>query len=119
VAAQPEKLDSYQRDIAKGLERAFGKLRSSPSPDPEAIRELRAELEYARAEQRRGEPLPIPIDPPWYFNTGCCSGDGNVTGIEFADGEIRLVRWPDDEGEARQKVLAREELAKVLEAVRG
>jgi hypothetical protein len=24
VAAEPEKLDSYQRDIAKGFERAFG-----------------------------------------------------------------------------------------------
>jgi hypothetical protein len=102
------------------LERALAELRSSPSPDSDAIRELRAELEYARAEQRRGEPLPIPIDPPCYFNTGCCSfGDGDVTGIEIADGEIRLVRWPNDESEPRQKVLAREELEKVLEAVRG
>jgi hypothetical protein len=102
------------------LERALAELRSSPSPDPDAIRELRAELEYARAEERRGEPPPIPIDPPCYFNTGCCCfGDGDVTGIEIADGEIRLVRWPNDEGEPRQKVLAGEELAKVLEAVRG
>ncbi|MEZ5330297.1 MAG: hypothetical protein R3F19_35055 [Verrucomicrobiales bacterium] len=31
---------------------------------------------------------------PCYFNTGCCSfSDGDITGIEIADGEIRLVRW--------------------------
>src|SRR5215211_2783982 len=37
---------------------------------------------------------PIPIDPPCFFNTGCCSfGDGDITGLELADGEIRLVRW--------------------------
>ena len=63
--------------------------------------------------------MPIPIDPPCYFNTGCCCfGDGDVTGIEIADGEIRLVRWPNDEGEPLPKVLASEKLANVLEAVR-
>lgn len=31
---------------------------------------------------------------PYYFNTGCCSfADGDITGIEIADGEIRLIKW--------------------------
>ncbi|CAN5454659.1 metallophosphoesterase [soil metagenome] len=31
---------------------------------------------------------------PCYFNTGCCSfADGDITGLEIADGEIRLVKW--------------------------
>jgi hypothetical protein len=31
---------------------------------------------------------------PCYFNTGCCRfKDGDITGIELVDGEIRLVRW--------------------------
>ena len=31
---------------------------------------------------------------PCYFNTGCCSfADGDITGIELAEGEIRLVKW--------------------------
>lgn len=35
------------------------------------------------------------LDTPCYFNTGCCSfGDGDITGIELAENEIRLVRWP-------------------------
>lgn len=38
---------------------------------------------------------------PCYFNTGCCSyGDGGITGIEIADGMIRLVKW-DTPGERR------------------
>lgn len=31
---------------------------------------------------------------PYYFNTGCCCfSDGDITGIELAEGEIRLVKW--------------------------
>ena len=41
-----------------------------------------------------GEPIKIPSPKPFYFNTGCCSfADGDITGIEIADGEIRLVKW--------------------------
>jgi UDP-2,3-diacylglucosamine pyrophosphatase LpxH len=102
------------------LERRLEELRSAPSPDREEIGKLRAQLEQARAVERGGDPPPTPIDPPCYFNTGCCSfGDGDVTGIEIADGEMRLVRWPNDAGEALPKVLAKEELSSVLEAVRG
>jgi UDP-2,3-diacylglucosamine pyrophosphatase LpxH len=101
------------------LERKLEELRSSPSPDAEEIARLRAQLELARAEERGGDPPPTPIDPPCYFNTGCCSfGDGDVTGIEIADGEMRLVRWPNDAGEALPKVLTKENVADVLEAVR-
>jgi hypothetical protein len=55
---------------------------------------LRAELEYARTSLRRPEAV-LTVSPPCYFNTGCCSfPDGDITGIELADGMIRLVRWP-------------------------
>lgn len=93
--------------------------RAKSPTDRDKIARLRAELGWIEAIERSAEPAPIPIEPPCYFNTGCCSfPDGDVTGIEIADGEIRLVRWPNDEGEPRRKVLASEELAKVLEAVR-
>lgn len=36
---------------------------------------------------------------PCYFNSGCCSyGDGDVTGLEIATGDMRLVRWLDNDG---------------------
>jgi hypothetical protein len=60
----------------------------------------------------------VPVVPPCYFNTGCCSfGDGDVTGVEIADSEIRLVRWPDNDGLPAPKVLARADLREVLRLV--
>lgn len=34
---------------------------------------------------------------PCYFNTGCCSfADGDITGLEISNGEIRLVKWQQE-----------------------
>ena len=35
---------------------------------------------------------------PCYFNAGCCSfSDGDITGIEMADGQLKLLKWrPND-----------------------
>lgn len=43
---------------------------------------------------------------PSYFNTGCCCfDDGDITGIEIADGFIRLIKWYDEENGCKRKVL--------------
>jgi hypothetical protein len=35
---------------------------------------------------------------PSYFNTGCCCyRDGDITGIEIENGEIRLIKWSGGE----------------------
>jgi hypothetical protein len=83
------------------------------------IAELSAQLEWILAQNRQSpaELSMIPFKKPSYFNTGCCSFfDGDVTGLEFVDGEIRLVRWPDDEDSPKPKVLARESLRDVFAA---
>jgi hypothetical protein len=86
--------------------------------DAERLSALHAELEWGRAEQRRREPPPIPVVPPCYFNTGCCCfGDGDVTGLEIADGAIRLVRWPDPDERPRPAILAEADLRDVLQRV--
>src|ERR687886_404857 len=60
---------------------------------------------------------PPALSPPCYFNTGCCSfGDGDITGIEIAGGEIRLIRWLDDNEDPHPKILARDSLTEVLTA---
>lgn len=68
--------------------------------------ELRADLEYARAEIRRVVQPPAVDSPPCYFNTGsCCFGDGDLTAIEISDGRIRLVRWPGGDPHPRPQPL--------------
>jgi predicted phosphodiesterase len=45
---------------------------------------------------------------PCYFNSGCCCFvDGDITGIEIADGMIRLIKW-HKENDVSQRILLEE-----------
>jgi UDP-2,3-diacylglucosamine pyrophosphatase LpxH len=93
---------------------------SAEPRDVERIASLRAELEWIEADARRGGPQRIPIEPPCYFNTGCCCfPDGDVTGLEISDGRIRLVRWPTDDEKPLFKLLVEDDLRNVLASVNG
>jgi hypothetical protein len=75
------------------------------SVDMDEIRRAEAELQLARAQQK-----------PSYFNSGCCCfNDGRITGIEIAEGEIRLVRWADSIGRLQPEILDRLSLRNVFE----
>jgi len=73
------------------------------------IAELSAELEWVRAQDQKEsgpEGAVVAQESPSYFNTGCCCFvDGDITGVEIADGEIRLIRWPDDENRPKPQLL--------------
>ncbi|MBI2730467.1 MAG: metallophosphoesterase family protein [Sphingobacteriales bacterium] len=46
---------------------------------------------------------------PSYFNTGCCCfSDGDITGIEIADGIIRLIKWGYDENKNSVRAILEE-----------
>ena len=87
------------------------------------LAELYAELEWVRAQD---EAVPgiegraarvVEMEQPCYFNTGCCCfADGDITGIEIAEGELRLVRWPDNTDEPKPQILERLALARVFRA---
>ena len=48
-------------------------------------------------------------------NSGCCSYfNGDCTGIEIADGEIRLVRWSTELDDPSDRVLEAEDLQGVF-----
>ncbi|MCP9752693.1 metallophosphoesterase [Ferruginibacter sp. HRS2-29] len=52
---------------------------------------------------------------PSYFNTGCCCyDDGDITGIEIADGFIRLIKWYDEEVFSKRMVLEEKEIGELL-----
>jgi predicted phosphodiesterase len=46
---------------------------------------------------------------PTYFNSGCCCfDDGDITGIEIADGFIRLIKWEYDEHKKSKRFVLEE-----------
>jgi len=74
------------------------------------------ESKLSPEERQKSEPFENPL--PCYFNTGCCSfEDGDITGIEMSAGEIRLVRWPDDNDNPRPKVLEDGNLKEIFQAI--
>jgi predicted phosphodiesterase len=78
-----------------------------------------AGLEFLRAKERWRVGKPEPVNPPCYFNTGCCAfADGDATGLVIEDGEIKLVRLPDAAVTALPQELASAPLAEVLRQVR-
>jgi UDP-2,3-diacylglucosamine pyrophosphatase LpxH len=101
VFSTPETKPERKPDV---VEAELKKLREQGA-SVDQIAELRAELEFVRTEAFGDPPKEMPV--PCYFNTGCCSyGDGDVTGLELSNGEIRLVRWLNDEAEPKKKQLA-------------
>ena len=52
----------------------------------------------------------VPIIKPTYFNTGCCCfNDGDITGLEIAQGYIRLVKW-QNKNSAPERIVLEEKL---------
>ncbi|NSL86844.1 metallophosphoesterase [Chitinophaga sp. Mgbs1] len=73
--------------------------------DTATVRHIEAELQRRQAEYA-GKQLVKTMAHPTYFNTGCCCfNDGDITGIEIADGYIRLIKWSGKNGDFQRKVL--------------
>ncbi len=110
---------SHLAALEADLEEARAALAAAPD-DPERrgrVAALEAEREWVRAQETQEPDASEPELPslPCYFNTGCCSFlDGDITGIEIAGGQIRLVRWPDDAGAPRPQTLAERSLTEVF-----
>ena len=55
---------------------------------------------------------------PGYFNAGCCCfNDGDITGIEIADGNLRLIKWAAKDGKPQRQVLEEESLEKLWDLI--
>lgn len=87
--------------------------------DAEAVSLLLAQREWVLAQDQPNPPIESAVSPakPCYFNAGCCCfSDGDITGIEIARGQIRLVRWPDKTRKPTPCILAEAVLRDVLAA---
>ncbi len=87
------------------------------SGDKEAVAAL-----YAEIRKREREFTAVSVDYqvmlPSYFNSGCCCFmDGDITGIEIADGFIRLVKWTKKNGEPERVLLEEKSLSELVESI--
>ncbi len=75
------------------LERLYYQLEQARASDD---KELQQHFEEKLSEQiKKGETAPtFKAYKPTYFNSGCCCySDGDITGIEIANGHINLIKW--------------------------
>ncbi len=86
------------------IERLYKQLQKAKAyNDNNAVKQVEAEI-----QKREIEFQAVSVDyltmKPTYFNSGCCCfADGDITGIEIADGCIRLIKWTSkDENPQRQ-----------------
>lgn len=79
---------------------------------------LQAELDKRKAEYA-GKQFIKTMVVPSYFNTGCCCFfDGDITGIEIAEGEIRLIKWEEKENVPTRRVLEYAPLSYIFDQLR-
>jgi len=70
----------------------------------DSIREVLNKISRKKKESGKcRSPLSLPI----LFNTGCCIfEDGDITGLEIEDGELRLIKWGEnDQGDIKRTIL--------------
>lgn len=112
---------SYPARIMLQLAVAEADYKANPTDvgKRDVVGQLAAELEWVRGQENQAhgpEGMGKSVSKPCYFNTGCCSfSDGDITGIEISDGQIRLVRLPTKEHEPIPQVLETDFLTDVLE----
>jgi predicted phosphodiesterase len=75
------------------LERVYEKLDiATKANDMAQINELQTKITALHLQESTAPSFAGYLDT--YFNTGCCCfDDGDITGIEIADGCIRLIKW--------------------------
>jgi hypothetical protein len=75
------------------IERLYRRLLYARACNDASIPEIEAEIRKRKFEYSTVSEDYLKLMPS-YFNSGCCCyDDGEITGIEIADGQLRLVKW--------------------------
>lgn len=97
------------------LERLYKQLIEAKQTNNEkAVQQLNKEIRF-RQEEYDYVNSNYTNMKPFYFNTGCCCySDGDITGIEIADGMIRLIKWKKKDTVSIREVLEEMKLTDLL-----
>jgi predicted phosphodiesterase len=96
------------------LERLFKKLNIARlANDTMEVDRLRNQIQKQKIKE--DSMIDFSAYRPSYFNTGCCCySDGDITGIEIADGKIRLIKWEYDDQNISRRILLEESSLSLL-----
>ncbi|WP_152268992.1 metallophosphoesterase [Agriterribacter humi] len=88
------------------LERLYKQLLvARQNNNSKAITDLQKEIAFRRQEYDHVSEDYLRLKPT-YFNSGCCCfNDGDITGIEIEEGEIRLIKWKMDNTISKRTIL--------------
>lgn len=97
------------------LESLYQKLNKAWDKKDEAeVEKLNKEIHFRQNEYDfvKGNYIDV---KPYYFNSGCCCfDDGDITGIEIADGMIRLIKWQNKNGSNERLIMEEMQLKTLL-----
>jgi predicted phosphodiesterase len=98
------------------IERLYRQLQMAPPDgDAEQTQIIREEIRKRKFEDNHVTDDFLQMKPT-YYNAGCCCfNDGDITGIEIAEGHLRLIKWAVKEGKPQRQVLEEETLQKLFE----
>ncbi|HVM89511.1 MAG TPA: metallophosphoesterase [Puia sp.] len=101
------------------IDRLTKQLQQAQKRNDEAeIKSIEEELQRRKLEYAGKQEVKTNVKP-CYFNSGCCCfDDGNITGIEIAEGNIRLIKWHEENGQPARAVLEQSELSYIFEKLK-
>lgn len=90
------------------LERLFSRLlKAEQLHNIEEIENIKAQIRLRKIKHE--STTDFSAYEPTYFNTGCCCfNDGDITGIEIAEGYIRLIKWEYNDKEESERLVLEE-----------
>jgi predicted phosphodiesterase len=100
------------------IERLYRQLLFARQAKDEAMTEaVQKEIEFRKFEYTHVSEDYLKLIPT-YFNSGCCCfSDGVITGLEIADGALRLIKWSTINGKTERTVLEEAALRELIDAI--
>jgi predicted phosphodiesterase len=85
--------------------------------DESMIRTLQKEIEFRKFEYNNISDDYLKLKPT-YFNSGCCCfNDGDITGIEISEGNLRLIKWTSKGAGPKRVILEETPLSELMETI--
>jgi len=100
------------------LERLYRQIQAAKRDnDNKAMDDLQKEIRK-REKEFSAVSMDYLIMKPSYFNSGCCCfSDGDITGLEIENGNIRLVKWKAENEKPTRSVLEEISLKELMSAL--